>query len=442
MSKIVFPPFGDIKRSGGVLPSSYGETMTFYEQVSKLVRYVNDALKSGSGSLELTESEEGVTITLTTQSGTESFLIKNGEPGAPGTVSFDELTPEQLAMITGPQGPQGPQGEQGPQGTPGETGATGPQGEPGPQGEQGPQGIQGETGATGPQGEQGVQGPTGATGPQGPQGEQGPQGVQGPTGATGPQGDPGVGVPTGGTTGQVLSKQSDTDYDTIWSNGNFVPAGGNQGQYLRKTSSGYAWSNDNVILKTVKNYTVVSVSSFITSYAQAADDSVRFYIPYAFINKTLNPISVTDGNGNTYTFTPNAPGSTNPSIVRNLYATPIAAIASDTSTTTRFEFDLYIIGTLNDANTTEITVPLHVLKIFFNQISFSSEYIICAKGTQRPDRRILYLDVKNAFSLVGYPLENSTNNELANFNLFGNGLYLSDIKCGTKSGSSGMGYIL
>jgi len=31
------------------------------------------------------------------------------------------------------------------------------------------------------------------------------------------QGEPGVGVPTGGTTGQVLTKASDTDYDTEWS---------------------------------------------------------------------------------------------------------------------------------------------------------------------------------------------------------------------------------
>lgn len=38
-------------------------------------------------------------------------------------------------------------------------------------------------------------------------------------GAPGPQGDPGppgVGVPTGGTTGQVLAKNTATDYDTGW----------------------------------------------------------------------------------------------------------------------------------------------------------------------------------------------------------------------------------
>jgi hypothetical protein len=44
-------------------------------------------------------------------------------------------------------------------------------------------------------------GPTGATGP------------QGPTGATGATG---AGVAAGGTTGQVLKKKSNTDYDTEW----------------------------------------------------------------------------------------------------------------------------------------------------------------------------------------------------------------------------------
>ncbi len=43
-----------------------------------------------------------------------------------------------------------------------------------------------------------------------------PQGVQGNQGPTGPPGPAGQGVPTGGTTGQVLVKNSDTDYDTSW----------------------------------------------------------------------------------------------------------------------------------------------------------------------------------------------------------------------------------
>jgi len=41
-------------------------------------------------------------------------------------------------------------------------------------------------------------------------GEPGPPGPQGPVGPAGP------GVPAGGTTGQVLEKQSNTDYATVW----------------------------------------------------------------------------------------------------------------------------------------------------------------------------------------------------------------------------------
>jgi hypothetical protein len=51
--------------------------------------------------------------------------------------------------------------------------------------------------------------PAGATGATGPAGPTGPTGA---TGATGP------GVPTGGTTGQVLAKNSATNYDTHWVN--------------------------------------------------------------------------------------------------------------------------------------------------------------------------------------------------------------------------------
>lgn len=50
-----------------------------------------------------------------------------------------------------------------------------------------------------------LKGDTGATGPQGPQGIQGPKG------------DTGEGVAAGGTTGQVLVKSSDADYETEWS---------------------------------------------------------------------------------------------------------------------------------------------------------------------------------------------------------------------------------
>lgn len=55
-----------------------------------------------------------------------------------------------------------------------------------------------------------IKGPQGAQGVQGIQGERGPQGVQGV------QGVPGPGVPTGGKTGQLLAKNSNTDFDSKW----------------------------------------------------------------------------------------------------------------------------------------------------------------------------------------------------------------------------------
>ena len=113
------------------------------------------------------------------------------------------------AGATGPAGPQGPQGAQGPAGQ---------------RGAQGQQGVKGDKGDTGAQGPTGLRGPAGADGGEGPRGAQGPQGLQGVKGDTGAQGekgdkgDTGEGVPTGGTTGQVLAKNSGTDYDTHWVN--------------------------------------------------------------------------------------------------------------------------------------------------------------------------------------------------------------------------------
>ena len=47
-------------------------------------------------------------------------------------------------------------------------------------------------------------------------GVQGAQGSQGEKGDTGDKGDTGEGVPSGGTSGQILTKIDDTDYNTEW----------------------------------------------------------------------------------------------------------------------------------------------------------------------------------------------------------------------------------
>ncbi len=128
-----------------------------------------------------------------------------GPPGATGA-----------AGATGAQGPAGATGVQGLKGDPGATGATGPSGPAGTQGIQGTKGDTGATGATGSQGIQGIQGIPGPTGSTGSTGATGAIGPQGAAGATGPQGATGPGVPTGGTAGQILVKQSGTNFDTVF----------------------------------------------------------------------------------------------------------------------------------------------------------------------------------------------------------------------------------
>ena len=62
----------------------------------------------------------------------------------------------------------------------------------------------------------------------GPQGPKGDTGETGATGASGPQGPAGPGIASGGTTGQILAKASNTDYDTEWIN-----AGGGGGDTIQ-----------------------------------------------------------------------------------------------------------------------------------------------------------------------------------------------------------------
>lgn len=80
-----------------------------------------------------------------------------GEKGADGTMTFEDLTPEQKASLKGDKGDTGPQG---PKGDKGDTGAAGLQGEPGPKGDKGDPGEAGAQGPQGPKGEPGTNGTT------------------------------------------------------------------------------------------------------------------------------------------------------------------------------------------------------------------------------------------------------------------------------------------
>lgn len=152
------------------------------------------------------------TINVTKNAGVEFVVTR--ESGLVVNVSVVAEGPQGPKGDQGDTGPAGPTGATGPKGDKGDTGAAGPQGAQGPQG---PQGVQGDQGPAGPTGPQGPQGETGPQGPQGIQGATGPTGPTGATGATGATGPAGPGVPTGGATGQVLSKNSNADHDTEWS---------------------------------------------------------------------------------------------------------------------------------------------------------------------------------------------------------------------------------
>lgn len=91
------------------------------------------------------------------ETGPQGPVGPQGEKGADGTMTFEDLTPEQKASLKGDKGDTGPQG---PKGDKGDTGAAGPQGDPGPKGDKG---DPGENGAQGPQGEKGEPGTNGTT---------------------------------------------------------------------------------------------------------------------------------------------------------------------------------------------------------------------------------------------------------------------------------------
>ncbi|WP_455951457.1 collagen-like triple helix repeat-containing protein [Arcanobacterium haemolyticum] len=73
-----------------------------------------------------------------------------GRAGKDGTMTFEQLTPEQRASLKGDRGDPGPRGERGPRGLTGARGSDGP---------------------AGPAGVRGFDGPAGPRGPQGPPGE-------------------------------------------------------------------------------------------------------------------------------------------------------------------------------------------------------------------------------------------------------------------------------
>ena len=196
-----------------------------------------------------------------TSGGTVSVNVGETLTGEPGTNASVTNSGDETNVVLNFTIPRGKTGPQGPQGEPGADGKTGPQGPAGPGVAAGGttgqvlakksntnydtewinptsggtvsvnvgETLTGEPGTNASVTNSGDETnvvlnftiPRGKTGPQGPQGEPGADGK------TGPQGPAGPGVAAGGTTGQVLAKKSNTNYDTEWINPlPYVPIGG------------------------------------------------------------------------------------------------------------------------------------------------------------------------------------------------------------------------
>lgn len=188
------------------------------------------------------------------------------EPGPPIEVEVTLPAPIELEVTTvGGRGPQGPKGD------------TGDAGPAGPQGEIGPAGPKGDTGDTGGLGPTGLTGPQGPIGPEGPQGDEGPQGpagadgADGEDGAPGAAGPPGPGVPVGGATGQVLAKNSVTDYDTEWVDASGVASASETAQGIAEIAT---QAETNAGTDDSRIVTPLKLQTRLAAYAQPLDSDL------------------------------------------------------------------------------------------------------------------------------------------------------------------------
>ena len=111
----------------------------------------------------------------------------------------------------------------------------------------------------------------------------------GPMGTQGPKGDTGLGVPEGGTVGQVLVKNSDTDYDTSWKTGFMISESGSNsnGNYIK-------FEDGTMICYTQKSLEIACTAQWITLYegGTSAGD-----LPMTFSSTPICMVSNTQPDG-------------------------------------------------------------------------------------------------------------------------------------------------
>ena len=111
----------------------------------------------------------------------------------------------------------------------------------------------------------------------------------GPMGTQGPKGDTGLGVPEGGTVGQVLVKNSNTDYDTSWKTGFMISESGSNsnGNYIK-------FEDGTMICYTQKSLEIACTAQWITLYegGTSAGD-----LPMTFSSTPICMVSNTQPDG-------------------------------------------------------------------------------------------------------------------------------------------------
>lgn len=230
--------------------------------------------EGGDGAVDSVDGRIGA-VTLT-----DKYLLNSKLGAADGVAPLDGSGLVALNHLPsgigepGPEGPAGPAGPAGPEGPQGDTGPAGPAGDPGAAGAVGPEGPEGPAGPAGPTGADST-----VPGPQGTPGGTGPQGDPGTPGAEGPQGDPGAagpGVAAGGTTGQILAKNSATDYDTGWIDAPTGGGGGADSYHFPRWTNPAEW------------YTLPHTSRTTSAYINDYPIGCRIVIPHATTIKTVS----------------------------------------------------------------------------------------------------------------------------------------------------------
>lgn len=217
----------------------------------------------------------------------------------------------------------------------------------------GPTGPQGPSGPTGPSG--GPTGPTGPTGPKGDTGASGPRGLSGPTGASGPTGPTGPSVAPGGTTGQVLTKISNTDYDVGWSTVSGGGGGGGGAGLGSRTSASTttvlisAGSSDDVEVLGFKTYMLYKVATNYPSWVRIYTDN----------SSRVADAGRTEGNDPVPGRGVIAEVITTSGSLTQLITPGVIGFNNDTVTTST----VYLTVTNNDVSSRAVTVTLTLLQL-------------------------------------------------------------------------------